>query len=72
MQSRADQGEGLWQHSAVESEVDWADRMGQLRWYHHRHGDTFAGMREADNPELGRWAAAQRAALAEGTLAPRR
>jgi Helicase associated domain len=47
---------------------DWAAWLAQLRDYQRERGDAHTGYRAGDDPELGRWAAAQRAAFAEGQL----
>lgn len=58
-----------WRHGlATGGGEDWAARVAQLRDYQREHGDAHAGYRASDDAELGRWAAAQRAAAAEGRL----
>lgn len=69
LQSGADQLEA-WRHGlASDGSAEWAARLAQLQQYVQQHGDAHAGLRTGDDVELGRWAAAQRAAYADGRLA---
>ena len=52
--------------------AEWARHLGELRAYVGTHGDAHAGFRTADDAELGRWAAKQRADWRAGALQPDR
>lgn len=69
LQSGADQLEA-WRHGlASDGGTEWVTRLAQLQQYARQYGDAHAGFRAGDDADLGRWAAAQRAAHADGRLA---
>ncbi|GFR46350.1 hypothetical protein Agub_g7922 [Astrephomene gubernaculifera] len=62
-----------WQYGvASDSDEEWALRLAQLSSYVGEHGDACVGFRQGDDPQLGRWAAKQRADWRRGQLGERR
>jgi hypothetical protein len=57
---------------ARDADAEWSLRFKQLEAYRGRHGDCAAGLREGDDPDLGRWCSLQRALFARGGLAEER
>ena len=58
-----------------DAEADWQHKHRQLDLYYQQHGDTHVGFRDQDDrsyPDLGRWAAKQRAAWKARRLSPHR
>lgn len=58
-----------WRHGiASDGSVEWQQRLSELQAYVVVNGDPHVGYRAGDDPDLGRWARAQRAAFKEGRL----
>ena len=58
-----------------DAEAEWQHRFRQLVGYHGKHADAHVGFRDGDDrkyPDLGRWAAKQRAAWKTRSLSPHR
>ncbi len=59
-----------WRHGlASDGDLEWLERFAQLKLYAMTKGDTHVGYWDWDDPDLGRWTAAQRTAHADGRLA---